>query len=243
MSFLAGFIYRQFIHEPPPPIVSFEGRTVIVTGASSGLGLEACRSMVRLGASQVILACRNVQKANNAAQDIKASTSCPSNVLQVWELDMSSYDSVRAFSNRAKTELPRLDALIANAGVAQREFRMTEGNEETITTNVVSMSLLAFLLYPKLQETARSYNAQTHITVTASELYEVAKFSERSAPEGQLFQTLNNESKANMSDRYNVSKLLAIFVVKQMATMSPNNASGVIVNCVAPGYVPLLSIY
>ncbi|KAI9736340.1 MAG: hypothetical protein M1834_001226 [Cirrosporium novae-zelandiae] len=236
MSLLAAFIYRQFIHSPPVPEASFEGKTAIVTGASSGLGLEACRLLVRLGASQVILACRNVDKAKAVAKDIQATTSCPSNTLRVWQLDMSSYASVQAFSDRVKAELPRVDVLLANAGVATGKWRMTEGNEETITTNVVSMALLALLLHPKLHETAAKYNTQTHITVTASELYEVAKFKERTAPAGQLFETLNDKSKANMFDRYNVSKLLSIFVVKQIAALSPVNSSGVIVNCVAPGF-------
>ena len=235
MSFFAAFIYRQFIHEPPIPKVTFEGQTVIVTGANSGLGLEACRWMVRLGASSVIMACRNVEKGEAAANDIQTTTSCSSDTLQVWQLDMSSYASVQAFSDRVKTELPRVDVLLANAGIGTWKFRKTEDNEETITTNVISMSLLAFLLYPKLRETAEKYNTQTHFTVTGSELYEVAKFKEREAPVGQLFATLNDESKAKMFDRYNVSKLLAIFVVKQMAAMFPVSSSGVIVNCVAPG--------
>lgn len=235
MSFLAAFIKRQFLSQPPVPTASFKGKTVIVTGASSGLGLEACRWVVRLGASQVIFACRNVEKAEAAMKDIQVTTSCSSDTLQVWHLDMSSYASVQAFSDRVRAELPRVDALVANAGLGTRKFRMTEDNEETITTNVVSMALLGFLLHPKLRETATRFKTQTHLTVTASELYEVAKFKEREAPTGQLFETLNDKTKANMSDRYNVSKLLAIFVVKQMAVMSPISSSGVIVNCVAPG--------
>lgn len=235
MSFFAAFIYRQFIHEPPAPDASFEGKTAIVTGASSGLGLEACRWMVRLGASQVILACRNVEKVNAAAKDIQATTLCSPETLQVWHLDLSSYASVQVFSDRAKAELPRVDIMIANAGLGTLKFRMTEDNEETITTNVVSMSLLGFLIHPKLRETAAKYNTQTHFTVVASELYQVAKFKERKAPAGQLFATLNDKEKANMFDRYNVSKLLAIFVVKQIAVLSPISSSGVITNCVAPG--------
>jgi len=235
MSFFAAFIYRQFIYEPPVPTASFKGKTVIVTGSNVGLGLEACRWMVRLGASLVILACRNVEKGKAAAEDIQATTLCSPDILQVWHLDMSSYASVQAFSDRVKAELPRLDVLIANAGIGTMTFRMTEDNEETITTNVVSLSLLAFLLHPKLRETAVQYNTQTHITVTASELYEVAKFKEREAPDGQLFATLNDKTKAHMSDRYNVSKLLEIFVVRQMAALSPLSSSNVIVNCVAPG--------
>ena len=235
MSFFAAFIYRQFIYEPPVPKASFDGKVAIVTGASSGLGLEACRWMIRLGASQVILACRNLDKAKIAAESIRATTACSSNSIRVWQLDMSSYASVKAFADRAKAELPRVDVLIANAGLGTQKFRMTEDNEETITTNVVSMSLLAFLLHSKLSETAVRYNTQTYITVTGSELYEVAKFKERKVPAGQIFATLNDKNKANMSDRYNVSKLLAIFAVKQIAALFPIDSSGVIVNCVAPG--------
>ena len=235
MSLLAAFIYRQFIYTPPVPTASFKGKTVIVTGSNVGLGLEACRWMVRLGASKVILACRNVEKGKVAAKDIQESTSCSPDTLQVWQLDMSSYASVQAFSDRVKSDLSRLDALIGNAGVAPGSFRVTEDNEEAITTNVVSLFLLGFLLHPKLRETAREYKTRTHFTVTTSELYEVAKFKERNAPNGQIFNSLNDKSKANMNDRYNTSKLLEIFMIKQMAAMSPFNSSNVIINCVAPG--------
>lgn len=66
------------------------------------------------------------------------------------------------------------------------------------------MTLLVLLRHPKLRETATKYESQTYITVTGPELYEVAKFNERNAPAGQLFATLNDRSKANMADRYNV---------------------------------------
>ncbi|OCL01883.1 short-chain dehydrogenase [Glonium stellatum] len=237
MSFFAAFIHRQFIYEPPVPTASFKNRTVIVTGSNCGLGLEASRWLVRLGASQVILACRNIEKGNAAAKDIQATTSCSADTLQVWQLDMSSYASVIAFADRVKA-LPRLDVLIANAGLGTLQFRVTEDNEETITTNVVSTSLLACLILPKLRETALKYNTNTHLTITASELYEVAKFKERKAPTGQIFATLNDKAKSekNMGERYHVSKLLEIFFVKQLAAMSPIDSNKVIVNCVAPGW-------
>jgi NAD(P)-dependent dehydrogenase (short-subunit alcohol dehydrogenase family) len=237
MSFLAAFFQRQLFYTPLIPTASFEGKTVIVTGSNVGLGLEACRWLVRLGASQVILACRNVEKGKAAANDIQTTTSCSPDILKVWQLDMNSYKSVIAFAEKAKSELPRLDAVLANAGIATRTFGTTEDNEQTITTNVVSLSLLGFLLHPKLHETAGKFNTETHLTITASELYEVAKFQERNAPDGKIFATLNDKSTANMADRYNVSKLLEILMVKQMAAMFPLTSSKVIINCVAPGYV------
>ena len=238
MSFLAGFIHRQFIYEPPVPTASFEGRTVIITGSSSGIGLEASRWVARLGASRVILACRNMAKAEAAAKNIQSTTPYATGTIQVWHLDLSSYSSVLSFCNRVKSEIPRLDVLIANAGVGTTKFRETEDNEETITTNVVSLFLLAFSLFPKLRATAKEHNTQTHFTVTASELYEVAKFKEeKAAPPGKLFETLSDKSKANMRDRYNVSKLMEIMVAKEMAARYPLATNGVVVNSVAPGYV------
>lgn len=235
MSFILPFLYRQLFYTPRPPTASFQGKTVVVTGSNVGLGLEACRWMVRLGASRVILACRNIEKGRTAARDIQATTGCSSDALDVWQLNMSSYASVQAFSDRVNAELPRLDVLIANAGVYASTFRMAEDNEETLTVNVVSLFLLGFLLLPKLRETAAQHKTQTHFTVTSSELHEIAKFEERKAPPGQIFATLNDKSTARMNDRYPTSKLLEILVVRQMAALSPLDLGNVIINCVNPG--------
>jgi hypothetical protein len=86
MSFLAAFFYRQFIHYPPCPTASFAGKTSIVTGGSTGLGKEACRKIVQLGASRVIIACRNIEKGKAAAKEIQASTSCTSGTIQVSQV-------------------------------------------------------------------------------------------------------------------------------------------------------------
>ncbi|KAF2115380.1 short-chain dehydrogenase/reductase [Lophiotrema nucula] len=234
MVLLFDFINRQFLTEPPIPTTSYKGRTVIVTGANVGLGKEAVRWCLKLGASKVIIACRTTSKGSLAATEIQNDTGCSPDMLEVWKLNMSSYAAVREFAERAKG-LERLDAVIANAGMSTLKFNTTEDNEETITTNVISTALLCFALHPKLVETAKQYNINTHITITASELYEVASFKERKAPEGKIFETLRDKKKAKMRDRYNVSKLLQVFLVRQMAALSPVSASHVIVNCVAPG--------
>lgn len=118
MSFLLAFIHRHFIYEPPVPTASFKGKTAIVTGGSGGLGLETCRWLIRLGASQVVIACRNIEKGKTAVKDIQATTSCSADRLQVWQLGMSSYASVQAFADRGKTDLLQVDLVLANAGIA-----------------------------------------------------------------------------------------------------------------------------
>ena len=76
------------------------GRTAVVTGANSGLGLVTARELARAGAS-VVLACRNVQKGEAAAAEIRAAV--PGARLQVSELDLSSLASVRQFAGRRRS--------------------------------------------------------------------------------------------------------------------------------------------
>jgi retinol dehydrogenase-12 len=142
----------------PPPTKSYHGQTVIVTGANGGLGLETARHPVALGAQKVILAVRSLDKGKAAKASIVESTdrADAASVIEVWQLDLSNYDSVIRFSERAKT-LPRVDVIIENAAIVTLTFRMAGGDESTITTNVISTFLLALLMLPKLWETATRY--------------------------------------------------------------------------------------
>jgi NAD(P)-dependent dehydrogenase (short-subunit alcohol dehydrogenase family) len=235
MPYALSFLHRQLFVKLPVPTTSFQGKTVIVTGSNVGLGLEASRWIVRLGASRLILACRSVEKGRVAAKDIQISTGCSPDTLDVWQLDMASYDSVQGFANKVHANLPRLDVFIANAGINSNQFQIFEKDEAMITVNVVSLFLLGFLLYPKLRETAAQYGSHTYFTITASDLHEVAKFEERKAPDGQIFRTLNSQSKFSGTERYATSKLMEILLVKEMAVLVPLKCRNVIINCVSPG--------
>jgi NAD(P)-dependent dehydrogenase (short-subunit alcohol dehydrogenase family) len=235
MPYALSFLHRQLFVKLPEPTTSFQGKTVIVTGSNVGLGLETSRWIVRLGASRLILACRSVEKGRDAAKDIQTSTGCSPDTLDVWPLDMSSYDSVQTFASRVHANLPRLDVFIANAGINSSQFKMFEKDEAMITVNVVSLFLLGFLLYPKLRETAAQYESQTYFTITASDLHEVAKFEERKAPDGQIFHALNSQSKFSGTERYATSKLMEILLVQEIAALAPLESRNVIINCVSPG--------
>ncbi|KAF2102161.1 NAD(P)-binding protein [Rhizodiscina lignyota] len=211
MGFFSHLIYSQWFITPPWPTQSFAGQTVIVTGANVGLGLESARHFTRLGAEKVILACRSVDKGEKAKSDI-VSTTGKTGVVEVWQLDLSSYASVKAFAKRAE-ELPRLDCLLANAGISTQKFNMAEENEATITVNVVANFLLAFLLIPKLKETASRFDTRPRIAIVSSGLHKMTEIQERKKP-GKLFDNLNNKATAKMSDRYNVTKLMDLLVVR-----------------------------
>jgi NAD(P)-dependent dehydrogenase (short-subunit alcohol dehydrogenase family) len=143
------------------------GGTYIITGANTGLGYEAAKHLVSIGAFKVVLAVRNVTSGEKAKAEIEAATGT-SNVAEVWEIDLSSYNSVRAFAKRATTELVRIDALIENAGVAAGTRVMAEGHLMNITVNVLSTLLLAVLLLPKMSESAKKFSILPHLSIVTS---------------------------------------------------------------------------
>ncbi len=132
--------------------VSMEGRTVLVTGATTGLGAAAAEGFARLGARVCILA-RDPERGRHAREAIAARTGSAD--LAVGVCDLSSLDSVREFAARFRAEEPRLDVLVNNAGVLLNERRESvDGIEMTFATNVLGPFLLTNLLIPMLIESA-----------------------------------------------------------------------------------------
>lgn len=124
------------------------GRTLIVTGANSGLGLETTRALAGKGAT-VIMACRNLDKAARAESDVRASH--PGASLEVRELDLADLSSVRSFTQAVLDEHERLDGLINNAGVMAIPRRETaDGFEMQLGTNHFGHFALTGLLLPRL---------------------------------------------------------------------------------------------
>lgn len=125
------------------------GRTVIVTGANSGLGYDTAAALADKGA-QVVLAVRNVDKGKEAVDRIKKTS--PDAVVTVAELDLSSLNSVRRAADELRTAHPRVDLLINNAGVMYVPTRETteDGFEMQFGTNHLGHFALTGLLLDNL---------------------------------------------------------------------------------------------
>jgi NAD(P)-dependent dehydrogenase (short-subunit alcohol dehydrogenase family) len=124
------------------------GQTIIVTGGNSGIGYEAALQFARRHA-HVILACRNVEKANSAANQILASS--PDAKAEVMELDLSSLESIRRFADAFHNSHRSLNALINNAGVMAIPYRRTDdGFEMQFGTNHLGHFALTGLLLDAL---------------------------------------------------------------------------------------------
>ena len=143
------------------------GGTYIVTGANTGLGFEAAKHLVELGAAKVIMGVRNIGAGEEAKAEIQTATGIL-NVAEVWALDLSSYESVRTFAKKAIAELDRIDAVIENAAVAMAQRVLAEGHILPVTVNVYSTFLLGILLLPKMSESARRFGILPHITIVTS---------------------------------------------------------------------------
>ncbi|HEX2907078.1 MAG TPA: SDR family NAD(P)-dependent oxidoreductase, partial [Phototrophicaceae bacterium] len=120
------------------------GRVAIVTGANTGIGWETARALAQKGA-MVILACRNLQKANPAADQIRALN--PAGQVVVLPLDLADLDSVRAFAATFRQTYDRLDLLINNAGIMNTPYARTpQGFEQQFATNHLGHFALTGLL-------------------------------------------------------------------------------------------------
>ncbi len=226
-----GFLYSQLFVTPPYPTQSFTGHTVLITGANVGLGLEATRHVTRLGAAQVILGVRNVAAGEAAKEDVEKST-CRRGVCEVWQLDLASHDSVLAFGDRV-AKLPKLDVAILNAAVATSEFSTAEGYERTVTVNVINSLLLGILILPTLKATLHENTSHTpHLTFVVSEVHAWATFPEWKAD--QPMKEISDPSKAKMGERYNLSKLLEVLLVQELAGRV--RGAEVIINMLNPGF-------
>jgi NAD(P)-dependent dehydrogenase (short-subunit alcohol dehydrogenase family) len=125
------------------------GRTAIVTGANSGLGLITARELARAGA-HVVLACRNLDKGEAARAEIAAQV--PGAELELESLDLSSLDSVRSFAASFRDDHDGLDLLINNAGVMATPRRQTaDGFELQFGTNHLGHFALTSLLIEAIE--------------------------------------------------------------------------------------------
>ena len=130
------------------------GRTVVVTGANSGIGLLSAEALAARGA-RVVLACRELRKAEHAAAQIGAA--CPSAKVQTVRLDLASLGSVHQAADELRSEYGRIDLLINNGGVMEPPYERTEdGFELTFATNHLGHFALTGLLLDRLLETPGS---------------------------------------------------------------------------------------
>ena len=169
-----------------------DGRTIVVTGANSGIGLEATRELARHGAN-VIMACRNTERGEDAAADVRAGV--PDADLRVEVCDLASLESIRAFADRLEDE--PIDVLINNAGTMAIPRSETEDGFETqFGVNHLGHFALTGLVFEGLHTAPESEPAR--VVTVSSELHERGEID---------FDDLHGERTYDRWDAYGQSKL------------------------------------
>ena len=199
---------------------SMTGKTVLITGANSGIGKEATLQLAGLGAS-VIMACRSRERGEQARQEILARY--PGSDLKVFTLDLSSQASIYGFAGQVTTNFKRLDVLIHNAAnfdlTLKKPFLTEDGVEAIFATNHIGPFLLTRLLLDLLKASAPS----RIITVASKGLMVYPNLDIE-------FDNLNGERKFSAQHAYYHSKLAQIMFTYALAERL--EGKGVTVNCI-----------
>lgn len=187
------------------------------------------------------MAVRSIPKGETARAEILRSTGREESSIEVWELDMGSHESIKNFAARVSTTLPRVDGVLANAGIMVDKFRVLEGDESILAINVVGVFLLFALLIPQLRDSADKFKIAPRFTIPNSALHYMASLKEVEDKNGRgIFNTLNDPKTANMADRYNVSKLLVIYACRELADKingsAKNSSTAIVINTPNPSY-------
>ncbi|GAA6073766.1 retinol dehydrogenase 14a [Tachysurus ichikawai] len=195
-------------------------KTVIVTGANSGIGKATAAELLRREA-RVIIACRSVERGDRAAQEIRQLQPDTGQLL-VRPLDLACMSSVRSFCLQINKEEPRLDVLINNAGVYQCPYSRTEdGFEMQFGVNHLGHFLLTHLLLDLLKRSAPS-----RVVVVSSKLYKRGEIN---------FDDLNSEHCYDAAAAYARSKLANLLFTLELSRRLED--TGVTVNALTPGIV------
>jgi NAD(P)-dependent dehydrogenase (short-subunit alcohol dehydrogenase family) len=153
------------------PESTLSSRTVLVTGATSGIGLETARLLAERG-NTVLLHGRSAEEARAAADRLVATAGIDADRLCTYAADSACLDEVESLAHKVVTEHPHLDVLVNNAGIAapERHTVTTDGNEIAFQVDFLAHYLLTCLLKPSLTSdpAGRVVNVSSALHRTAS---------------------------------------------------------------------------
>uniref|UniRef100_A0A0E0MAE3 Uncharacterized protein n=1 Tax=Oryza punctata TaxID=4537 RepID=A0A0E0MAE3_ORYPU len=205
------------------------GLVAVITGASSGIGLETARVMALHGV-HVVMAVRNVAAGHKAGEAIRAEI--PGAGIRVLEMDLSSMDSVRRFATEFEALNLPLNILINNAGIMTRNCtRSIDGLELQFATNHIGHFLLTNLLLENMKRTSRETGVEGRIINVSSSAHFVTY------PKGICFDKVKEPSRFISLIAYGQSKLANILHSTELSRVLKEDGVNISANAVHPGVV------
>lgn len=202
----------------PSRLPDLSGKTYVITGGNSGIGLEAAKMLAAKG-GDIIIACRNAEKAKLAAEVIEQSGtgSC-----QTVILDLASLSSVRKAAKAVEKLTPKIDGLVNNAGIMQTPKLQTEdGFEMQLGTNHLGHFLWTGLLFPLVE------TCEGRIVVVSSIAHKMGRIH---------FKDLMLDKAYRPMKAYTQSKLANLLFARELHRRTQAAESPVSVIACHPGY-------
>ena len=238
---------KEKLHPPQPTTELFTGRTILVTGTNTGIGLEAAKKIAALGPEKLIITARNTAKAQQTKDTIQAwlkqspKVEKPAEIIAMT-LDMGSFGTVKAFADELKSRFQTLDGAILNAGLSTAKYNASpDGWEQTLQVNTLSTTYLGLLLLDILKKTAEIKGSPTHLTMVSSGLSVTAtpgRFEKYYASQTPLKDMNQRDAFPSGWDRYQESKVFLEYAMRHMAqlpSIQSDKGPRVIINTVCPG--------
>jgi NAD(P)-dependent dehydrogenase (short-subunit alcohol dehydrogenase family) len=197
------------------------GKTVVVTGATSGIGVETAVALAGAGA-RVVITGRDRARGEAAVEDIKRRSG--SQMVELVVFDLGDLSSVRAGAAEILARCPRIDVLVNNAGIVLSDRRVTpDGLEATFAVNHLGPFLLTDLLLDRIEASA------------PARIVNVASTAHKGARRGLDFDDLQSERTYRALQVYSKSKLANIQFTTELARRLAG--TGVTANSLHPGTV------
>ncbi|CAH1439456.1 unnamed protein product [Lactuca virosa] len=205
------------------------GLTAIVTGATSGIGLETTRVLALRGV-HVIMPVRNLESGKKVKESIVEKI--PNAKLDVMELDISSMQSVRQFASQYRSKGYPLNILILNAGIMTPPFSLSKDKIELqFATNHVGNFLLTNLLLDIIKKTVKESGKEGRIVILSSEIHRMTY------KEGIRFDKINDEKSYCAFSAYGQSKLANALHAKELTRRFQEEGVKITANAVHPGVI------
>ena len=229
---------------PLPTGIDLTGKVAIVTGASSGLGLETARQLLVLRAT-VILAVRNPFKAEACKTELLADASVkrnnPQAVVKIMKVDMEDSYSVVKFAQAVIAEVPIVNYLILNAGIAALKFATSpSGHEAIMQVNYLANVILLAAILPHLEAGAEKSGQPCHIAWVGSRRHVSPSWggSKTKKPvkkDENILKYMDDPKNFDFISKYGDTKALCTLFMYELAPRL--NTDKVILNMMCPGTV------
>ena len=199
--------------------MDLKDKICVITGATSGIGVETAIELAGMGAN-LVLPCRDMQKGENLKHKILNQTA--NDKIDLVKCDLASFDSISQFCKYFKDNYSQLHVLINNAGVWDKKFSQTADNiETTFAVNHLAPFLMTNLLLDIIKN-----SAPARIVNVSSDFHRKGTMK---------FDDLEGRKKFNNFQAYGQSKLANILFTKHLAEILKDN--DITVNCLMPGVV------